>query len=266
MSHSFRAILLSMAMETFSAPQTAHFDPLPSAYATADGITDRLRLAIDLGDLRDGQKLPREAELASQLGVSIFALREALGRLRKEGLVSTRAGRGGGTVVTSANREVIADIQAREQLVSMSAVSLRDLADWRSMLVGDVAELAANRASVGNMRRGSRYIELMRKAEHTSKFTWAENKWLIELSLASQSLRLNAAIIDVQRESGMLSLFINREAVNRENSVAAIEKIQQAIEARDALQARGLAKTYSLLRINVLVRARLRLISEASDD
>lgn len=254
-----------MAVERFSAPHSAHFDPLKPEEATAEGIADRLRLAIDLGDLRDGQKLPREAELAEQLGVSVFSLREALGRLRSEGLVTTRAGRGGGTVITSKGRGNGAETQARKQLIAMSAVGLRDLADWRTMLIGDAAELAANRASVGHMRRGAHHVELMRETSDANTFTWAENKWLIELSLGSQSLRLNTAIIDMQRELGTLSLFINREHDHQRDTRAAIEQIQHAIEARDSAQARHLARAYSYLGTNVLVSSRLHLIAESSD-
>lgn len=252
-----------MVRERFSAPETAHFEPLRPAHATADGITDRLRLAIGLGDLQDGHRLPPEAELASQLGVSVFALREALGRLRKEGLVATRAGRGGGTVVTSREHGDVAEALARDQLVSLSAVALRDLADWRSMLLGEAAELAATRASEGNMRRGKHYIELMRETPNPNRFTWAEGKWFIDLSLASQSLRLNAAIIDAQREFGPLVLLAHQHQTIRQDSLEAIEQIQQAIEARDARRSRELAKAYTMLATNVLVRSRLRLIEES---
>lgn len=254
-----------MAQERFSAPDRAHFDPLKPDQATAEGIADRLRLAIDFGDLRDGQKLPREAELAGQLKVSVFALREALGLLRGEDLVITRAGRGGGTMVTSRARGNGAVTRARQRLMSLSAVALRDLADWKSMLVGDAAELAANRASDGHMRRGNRYIDCMRDAADPGGFTWAENKWLIELSLGSQSLRLNSAIVDLHQGLGTLALYANQDQRHREQTLMAIDQIQKSIEARDSALARQLARSYSLLGTNVLVRSRLRLISEAAD-
>ena len=86
--------------DELSAPtRTLLFAPLgltdmPSA------VVHRLRAAIGLGLLPDGKRLPKEADLAAQLGVTTFALREALAELRQQGLVLTRAGKYGGSFVT----------------------------------------------------------------------------------------------------------------------------------------------------------------------
>ena len=55
--------------------------------------------AIRLGVFARGEQLPPERELAERLGVSRNTLREAIAALRDSGLVTTRRGRGGGTVV-----------------------------------------------------------------------------------------------------------------------------------------------------------------------
>jgi GntR family transcriptional repressor for pyruvate dehydrogenase complex len=49
--------------------------------------------------------LPPERELAERLGVARATLREAIAALREAGLVTTRRGRGGGTVVDFSPRE-----------------------------------------------------------------------------------------------------------------------------------------------------------------
>lgn len=49
---------------------------------------------LDNGSLVPGQRLPSELELASQFGVSRATMREAIARLRADGLVSTKPGRG----------------------------------------------------------------------------------------------------------------------------------------------------------------------------
>ena len=56
------------------------FGHLPTEDA-ASAVTRRLRTAIGLGVLTDGEKLPKEMDLARQLGVTAFSLREALGCL-----------------------------------------------------------------------------------------------------------------------------------------------------------------------------------------
>jgi GntR family transcriptional repressor for pyruvate dehydrogenase complex len=56
-------------------------------------------MAIRLGVFAEGERLPAERELAERLKVGRATLREAIGALRLAGLVQTRRGRTGGTIV-----------------------------------------------------------------------------------------------------------------------------------------------------------------------
>jgi GntR family transcriptional repressor for pyruvate dehydrogenase complex len=69
---------------------------------TAGQVVDRLVTAIALGSYLPGEKLPPQREFASRLGVSRATLRDAVQQLTAMGLVTTRLGRNGGAVVTSA--------------------------------------------------------------------------------------------------------------------------------------------------------------------
>lgn len=60
---------------------------------------EKLATSIRLGLYENGSTLPPERELAERLGVSRATLREAIAALREAGFVTTRRGRGGGTVV-----------------------------------------------------------------------------------------------------------------------------------------------------------------------
>lgn len=64
-----------------------------------ESCVEQLATAIRLGVFEDGRMLPPERELAERLGVSRATLREAIAALRAAGLVLTRRGRGGGTIV-----------------------------------------------------------------------------------------------------------------------------------------------------------------------
>lgn len=68
--------------------------------ARADEVERRIRLAISIGLIPNGQQLPAETVLASRLGVPLTTLRDALARLREQGLVENRRGRTGGAFVT----------------------------------------------------------------------------------------------------------------------------------------------------------------------
>ena len=65
-----------------------------------EACVEQLGTLIRLGVYPLGTTLPSERELADRLHVSRATLREAMAALREAGLVETRRGRGGGTVVT----------------------------------------------------------------------------------------------------------------------------------------------------------------------
>jgi GntR family transcriptional repressor for pyruvate dehydrogenase complex len=65
-----------------------------------EACVEQLATTIRLGVYPLGSTLPSERELAARLHVSRSTLREAMAALREAGLVETRRGRGGGTVVT----------------------------------------------------------------------------------------------------------------------------------------------------------------------
>jgi DNA-binding FadR family transcriptional regulator len=67
----------------------------------ADAIKD---LVVDLG-LQPGDRLPGEAELIRQFGMSKGTIREAMRLLQAQGLIETKTGPGGGSFVGQVSRE-----------------------------------------------------------------------------------------------------------------------------------------------------------------
>jgi GntR family transcriptional regulator len=62
-------------------------------------IEERVAEAVTAGDLRPGDRLPPERELAERFGVSRMTLRQALESLSKRGLLVRSRGRRGGTFI-----------------------------------------------------------------------------------------------------------------------------------------------------------------------
>src|SRR3954462_2976359 len=86
-------------------PSVEH--PLPRAvlrpvrgHHAFEACVEQVATAIRLGVYPLGTTLPPERELSERLEVSRATVREAIAALRAAGLVATRRGRGGGTVVT----------------------------------------------------------------------------------------------------------------------------------------------------------------------
>jgi GntR family transcriptional repressor for pyruvate dehydrogenase complex len=173
------------------------FAPL-SEHGRADLVAVRLKTAITLGVLAEGEQLPAEADLAAQLNISPVTLREALTQLRGEGLVTTRRGRGGGTVVATPLPSLLS--ASAEQARVLSSVDLRDLADWRRAIAGESARLAARRASSENLALLARAVSRMANAGEEVEARRADGRFLIEVAGASQSVRLSANMISLQVE------------------------------------------------------------------
>lgn len=94
--------------------------------STAVMIADRVREAIERGDLRPGAQLG-EAELARQLGVSRGPLREGLQRLTQEGLLLSIRNRGLFVIEMTPDR--VRDMYIARQAVERAAaeqIHLRD--------------------------------------------------------------------------------------------------------------------------------------------
>jgi DNA-binding FadR family transcriptional regulator len=69
------------------------------AVAVTDEAIEKIKAMITSGDLRAGDRLPREVDLAAQLGLSRSSLREAVRALSLVNILDVR--RGDGTYVTS---------------------------------------------------------------------------------------------------------------------------------------------------------------------
>ncbi len=114
-----------------------------------DSVASSLEKRILEGSLRAGQRLPPERELAEQLGVSRPSLREALQKLAAKGLVRTR--QGGGTVVTDSLQASFVD--PWKDMLSGHPTLQHDLLEFRHMLEGQAAQLAAERANDFDVER-----------------------------------------------------------------------------------------------------------------
>ena len=67
--------------------------------STFEETFERLATAVRLGLVEQGERLPPERELATQLNVSRMTLRDALQALAQAGYLESRRGRNGGTIV-----------------------------------------------------------------------------------------------------------------------------------------------------------------------
>jgi DNA-binding FadR family transcriptional regulator len=108
-------------------------------------VEDQLRQAILSGALGIGKKLPPEAALAVEFGVSRTTVREALRSLASDGLIEKIPGAGGGSFVRSVDHhslgaELSEDI---ENLLRLGSIQYDEVAAVRRMLEVPAAGEAA---------------------------------------------------------------------------------------------------------------------------
>ncbi len=110
-------------------------------------VADQLVGMITAGELRPGDRLPNEADLAHDFGVSRTTVREALRILATRSLIHTRRGVSGGHFVVHPNVDGISDFLVANYglLATLNTVTLQDLLEARETLEGTVAALAAVR-------------------------------------------------------------------------------------------------------------------------
>lgn len=115
---------------------------------TYEAIVDQFRHMIEGGELRPGDRLPPERELALTLSVSRATLREAFRVLENAGLVTSRVGCGRFVAEPQPSREGLSTVS---QAIEDAAIF--DLLEVRHFLEVPMAGLAAERATHEDLAR-----------------------------------------------------------------------------------------------------------------
>jgi len=235
----------------------AVFAPLTQP-GRAEAVTRRLRDAIVLGVLGDGEQLPSEVELAEALGVAPVTARESLQTLRDLGLVTTRRGRGGGSFVCAPAHPDALLIRTR--LAELSLVDIRDFGDFYRAIAGAAAAIAAERAAGEDLAR-LREVGV-RRAMDPGGSRRAEAQFHLEVAAATQSARMTQEELRLQAEFGPLLWLSMASEDGRARSESDHAGIVDAIASGDRARARDLTEDHVGRAIDSVVRVRLELVDD----
>jgi DNA-binding FadR family transcriptional regulator len=118
--------------------------------AVTDEAIEKLKAMIVSGELRPGQRLPREADLATTLGLSRSSLREAVRALSLMRILDVR--RGDGTYVSSLTSDSL--LEAMNFIIDFHRdTSVLEMLEVRRILEPASSAHAAVRASAGDIAR-----------------------------------------------------------------------------------------------------------------
>ena len=118
------------------------FEPLQGRRSFEE-VAARIRQQVAQGNLREGDRLPPERDLAATFGVSRNTVREALRALEHAGILTQKPGVTGGALISSSGASVIKT--ALGDLVRLGSIGAADLTEARIIIGREVARLACER-------------------------------------------------------------------------------------------------------------------------
>ncbi|HLX03014.1 MAG TPA: FadR/GntR family transcriptional regulator [Trinickia sp.] len=152
-----------MATSTSPSQSSIEFDPpkITTGGTLADRVTAVLLEKIKGGEFPAGSRLPTEQVISERFGVSRTVVREAISRLKSDGLVEVR--QGSGTVVREANRTTAfrLDIDPKDSVDAVLRVT-----ELRRGIEAEAAALAAQRrtrAQLADIKRALTAIDMAAK-------------------------------------------------------------------------------------------------------
>jgi len=200
-------------------------------------IADEIRNQIIKGKLAPGSKLPTEREMGDNQGVSRVVVREAISRLRHEGLVTSQQGRG---VFVSSPEE------SRFLSITQEALSRPEdyqrLYDVRKVLESGTAALAALHRDEDDLKEMREHLAAM-IAPEVNHQSYVEADIAFHRSIASASknpfLALFISFVDVKlKESISVALQSLNFMETIEVSAREHERIFACINSNDSEGAR----------------------------
>ena len=204
-------------------------------------IVEQIEQSVQKGDLKPGDQLPAERELAEQLGVSRTAVREAVKALREKGLVEAYPGKG--TFITSGSSNPMR--QSLDRMMRSAQVdATSSLVEVREILEPEIAALAAVRATEENLNSLREAVAVMDAAKRDpDAYIEADLDFHLELAEAAANpliLSLIDSIVGVLREQRMRIFEVDggpdRGQYHHKKILEAVEH-QDAPGAREAMRA-----------------------------
>ena len=153
-----------------------------------DTLTDRVICAIKTliwrGDVMAGEYLPPQTELATQLGVSLSTLREAVKALSIIGLLDARPGCG--TLVLPDAREILSNETA--MCASLGHVEFEQVLEALRVLEVALTRMAAERATPEDVVQVAQCLDEMRSAaDNGQAFARADVRFHLAVARASRN-------------------------------------------------------------------------------
>lgn len=228
-------------------------DTTPAEPRLGDIVYEKIVARIVDGSLPVNERLPSEHQLAAMFGVSRPVLREALERLRQDGLIVSR--RGSGSYVRRRP-----DALALHGVPAGSLADVRRFFEFRAGLEAAAAALAARNATPQDDIRIRAALVQLAAATRRGDLGIAEDMALHDAITDASGNRFHVEIRALYREKFAIGQSVTRELSRRRPPAWAQavqdehEAIVDAVAARDELGAAAAMRTHILNARNRMFR------------
>ena len=204
------------------------------AQRLSDFIVEQIENAACAGQLKPGDKLPTERELAALFRVSRTCVREGIRALELRGLVEVRRGVKGGQFIRSADSRVLA--RGLVMLVRHHPLVPADFAEARVMIEPEVARVAAIRGTSADLQELGSMVDsrarLAARSEEAQTLDIAFHRLVAQATKNSVQILVVNTLMDLETDVIRSRLLLNDEEVIK--VAAAHRRILAALAARDA--------------------------------
>jgi len=231
----------------------------------ADEIEAQIRDLIAKGQLRPGDKLPPERDLALRFNVSRNTLREALRALEQAKLIELRKGAYGGAFVMHGDAGTITN--SMRDLYHLGAITPLQLTDARIWLSKVIVEIACEMATDADLQRLQANIDATSAADSRGDFE-ERARLNREFHLVLASITRNPIIESTMKGvMGVLADFIQQIGPS-DNSfiIPSRRRLLKHIRARDTSAATTeMTKALKKLHVQYLAQWTTRQAQTAGD-
>lgn len=201
-------------------------------------IVQQIRNAILAGELKPGDRLPTEKDLASSFQVSKASLREAIRSLEALGLVEVLQGVSGGVFIREVDLET-----ARNSLfnyIFFQNPSIREFTQLRLLIEPPMAALAAQRVSAEDLAFFNDNLAQTRQALNSGAFYYKLDTAFHHRIAAISQNRLIVFVIDSLKNAIVnLKLQLELDARFSLDVYAGHQRIVDALHHKDADSAKA---------------------------
>jgi GntR family transcriptional repressor for pyruvate dehydrogenase complex len=216
---------------------------------------DSIRAMIRSGELRPGDRLPPEQELADHLGVSRGSLREAVRALSQINVLDVR--RGDGTYVTSlAPSELLSGLSFAMELLQTHQVD--EVLEVRRMLFPAATALAAQRVTGEQLAEMHEVVDRLEVASDPAEAARLQREFQRLVGAATGNETLSSMLMAIQSRDENLRRAWLTSPKRREVALAHDRMLLDALERGDSDMARSIATVRVDTRERWIERLRAR--------